>query len=107
MRATAEAPGRITRTVATVPGERPGSRTVVHATARDHQRSALPDEVQPIAGSIIDPHLADAFANGFNVAGIAFFKTPDASSDPQLGVGVAKAAEPTGKRSGLADLNHL
>lgn len=41
MRATADAPVQITRTVATVPVERAGIRTVVHASAREHQRSSF------------------------------------------------------------------
>ena len=39
--ATADVPVRITRTVVTVPVERPGIRTVVHVTARDHQPRAV------------------------------------------------------------------
>ena len=41
MRATADAPVRNTRTAATGPVERPSIRTAVHATAREHQRSAF------------------------------------------------------------------
>ena len=41
MRATAEEPVRITRTVGTAPAERPGTRTAVHVSAREHQRSAF------------------------------------------------------------------
>ena len=41
MRATAEVPGRITRTVATVPGEGTGNRGAVHVPAGDHQPRAV------------------------------------------------------------------
>ena len=41
MRATAEVPGQSIRTEATVPEERTGKCTVVHASAREHQRSAF------------------------------------------------------------------
>ena len=51
MRPTADVPVRITRTVVTVPVERPGIRTVVHVTARDHQPRAVTLPVFSCIGS--------------------------------------------------------
>lgn len=41
LRAAADAPVRVPRTVVTVPAERPGMRTVVHATTREDQLTAF------------------------------------------------------------------
>ena len=40
-RAAADGPGRVPSTVVTVPGERPGKRTVVHVTTREDQLTAF------------------------------------------------------------------
>src|SRR3954447_20896878 len=71
----------------------------------DHRRAAL-DEIDPVAGTIVDPKLADALSDRANVAGVAERQAADADVDPGLSLPIAELVEPLGIDERLADFDH-
>src|SRR3954447_16487963 len=53
----------------------------VAAAQQDDDGVAAPDEIHPIAGTVIDPHLRYAAADRFYVAGVAEREAADANRD--------------------------
>lgn len=66
--------------------------------------SALP-EIHPVTGSVIDPQLRYAFANGFDIAGVAGGEPFDPCLDARPGLKIAQAVEPLHEQLGFADFN--
>lgn len=63
------------------------------------------DEIEPIAGSVIDPYFADA-AEIFHVAHQAGLNPHQPYGDTRLRLPIPQLAEPEGKIGMLADLDH-
>ncbi|MGY4404543.1 hypothetical protein ACVIYL_005346 [Bradyrhizobium sp. USDA 3315] len=56
--------------------------SLVATAEQEHDGFASTREIYPVAGAVIDPHLAHAFAHRFHIAWISEFETPDACADP-------------------------
>src|SRR5208282_123341 len=65
---------------------------------------AAPDEIHPVAGTVIDPHLRHTAAHRLHVTGIAEREASDANRNPGARLGVPQSCKPSGKNVGLPDL---
>src|SRR5580692_4499787 len=54
---------------------------LVAAAEQDNKPVAAPDEIHPIAGAVVDPHLRHAAAHRLRVAGIAEREATDANGN--------------------------
>src|SRR5713101_5800763 len=70
------------------------------ATAQqDDNRVAAPDEIHPIAGAVVDPHLRHAAAHRLHITGIAEQEAADANGDVGARLAVPQSTKPIGQTS--------
>src|SRR6266851_3229191 len=75
------------------------------ATAeQDDHRVAAPDEIHPVAGTVVDPHLRNAATHRLYVTGIAEREAADANGDASACLAIPEPCKPIGKNVGLPDL---
>jgi len=68
---------------------------------------AAPDEIQPVASSIVDSGLAYSFANRFDIAQITFLHAKKSVGNHRHRLAIPEAFEPLGECGTLDDLDHF
>lgn len=63
-------------------------------------------EIDAIARAVINPHLADALADGFHIAGISIFKALNAPENFGSGHHVSEACQERAEFIGAPDFQH-
>src|SRR5438552_16661777 len=69
----------------------------VAATEEDDDGFTAPDEIHPVTGTVVDPHLRDASANRPDVSGIAKREAADANRYAGARIAVSQPRKPFGK----------
>ena len=69
---------------------------LVAARQQHDDRATLPLEVHPVARSVVDPHLGDAFAHGPDITRVAGGQPLNADQHAGAGVDIAQAVQPPG-----------
>jgi hypothetical protein len=79
---------------------------LVAAAKQNDDLCSASHEIEPISRHIVDPQLAHAFADRFDVAQQARLQTDNSLGDPPLGVGVSKPGKPILEDVGLPDFDN-
>ena len=80
--------------------------SLVSAGQQNHDRAALPLEIHPVAGTVVDPEFRNAFADGPRVSRVSGRQTLDPNQDTGLGPHVPQAVQPLGVDLRPANLKH-
>lgn len=82
-------------------------RALVARAEKDDDDIALADEIEPVAGTMVDPKFPNALTDRLGIAEMAKFETAEAQGDPPLRVSVLQAHKPGLEDSGHADVKYL
>jgi hypothetical protein len=80
-------------------------RSLVATREQDHKLFASTNEVHAIAGTVVDPHLRYATADGPRVAGIADRKAANSGIDAGSRSIITQVCQPTREDLGLANFD--
>lgn len=82
-------------------------RALVPAAQQDHQNITALHEIDPVAGTVVDPHFTDARAYRLHITGIAGSEAAHTVDDPRSGIGITKRFDPGDEFVGLAHIDHV
>jgi hypothetical protein len=82
-------------------------RRFIATAQKNHDYLASNCQIDPIPWSKVEPHFADAFSDGPDIAEIAQTRTLNASANPRAGAAIFQSEEPIGEGGRFFDFVHV